>query len=218
MLSPPRLQARRSNGHPGAVREGNLSSSGNGLLDSGAFGLERVWSRPLGSAYSAILVVDGRLTTAFSDGESDILVSLDASTGAELWRYRISDAYPGHDGADAGPLATPSVAGGVVYGLGARGELFAVSLRDGKERWRRDLVAGFGAVKPDFGFATAPTVVGESAGGRDRRPRRALDLGLRNRNRENALVGRGRSGQLSVPDGVGAGRGALVGLRSPIGA
>ena len=75
--------------------EGNLTSLGNGVFDGGAFALERVWSRPLGSAYSGILVVDGRLTTAFSDGESDYLVALDASTGAEQWRYRISDVHKG---------------------------------------------------------------------------------------------------------------------------
>lgn len=159
--------------------EGNLTSLGNGVFDGGAFGLERVWSRPLGSAYSGIVVVDGRLTTTFSDGESDYLVALDASTGAEQWRYRISDTYKGHDGSDDGPLATPTIDGGVVYGLGARGRLFAVSLEDGKERWRRDLVADFGAVKPRYGFTTTPTVISDllvvETGGDDGRSISAFD-------------------------------------------
>ncbi len=141
--------------------EGNLTSLGNSVFDGGAFGLERVWSRPLGSAYSGIVVVDGRLTTTFSDGESDYLVALDASTGTEQWRYRISDTYKGHDGSDDGPLATPTIDGGAVYGLGALGQLFAVSLEDGKERWRLDLLADFGAVKPHYGFTTTPTVIGD---------------------------------------------------------
>ena len=151
--------------------EGNLTSLGNGVFGGGAFGLERVWTRPLGSAYSGILVADGRLVTTFSDGASDYLVALDASTGAEQWRYRISDTYKGHDGSDDGPLATPTIVGGMVYGLGAWGKLFAVSLADGKERWRRDLVADVGAVKPHYGFTTAPTVIGDllavEAGGAD---------------------------------------------------
>jgi len=159
--------------------EGNLTSLGNGVFDGGAFGLEQMWSRPLGSAYSGIVVVDGRLTTTFSDGESDYLVAVDASTGAEQWRYRISDTYKGHDGSDDGPLATPTIGGGVVYGLGAWGQLFAVSLEDGKERWRRDLVADFGAVKPEYGFATAPTVIGDllvvETGGDDGRSISAFD-------------------------------------------
>jgi len=159
--------------------KGNLTSLDNGLFDGGAFGLERVWSRPLGSAYSGIVVVGGRVTTTFSDGKSDYLVALDASTGAEQWRYRISDTYKGHDGSDDGPLATPTIDRGLVYGLSARGHLFALSLEDGKERWRRDLVADFGAVKPGYGFATAPTVIGDllvvETGGEDGRSISALD-------------------------------------------
>ena len=157
---------------------GNLTSQGNGVFD-GAFGLEQVWSRPLGSAYSGVMAVDGRLATTFSDGESDFLVALDASTGAERWRYRISDTYKGHGGSDDGQLSTPSIAGGVVYGLGARGALFAVSLEDGTERWRRDLVGDFGAVEPEFGFATAPMVIGDlvvvETGGDDGRSISAFD-------------------------------------------
>lgn len=165
--------------------EGNLTSLGNGVFDrgdgngGGTFGLERVWSRPLGSAYSGIVVVDGRLTTTFSDGESDYLMALDASTGAEQWRYRISDTYKGHDGSDDGPLATPTSDGEVVYGLGAWGGLFAVSLEDGSERWRRELVVDFGAVKPHYGFTTAPTVIGDllvvETGGGDGRSIVAFD-------------------------------------------
>ncbi|MEM7587827.1 MAG: PQQ-binding-like beta-propeller repeat protein [Acidobacteriota bacterium] len=140
---------------------GNLTSLGNGLFDGGTFGLEQIWSRPLGSAYSGILVVDGRLVTTVSDGASDYLVALDASSGTERWRYRISDTYKGAPNADDGPLSTPTVEGGVVYGLGSEGELFAVDLEDGTERWRLDLAADFGAVMPGFGFTTAPTVLGD---------------------------------------------------------
>ncbi|KXJ04338.1 Outer membrane protein assembly factor BamB, partial [Exaiptasia diaphana] len=144
----------------------NLTSLGNGLFDredgddGGTFALERVWSRPLGSAYSGILVVDGQLVTTFSDGASDYLVALDASSGAEQWRYRISDTYKGDTNADDGPLSTPTVDGGVVYGLGSMGDLFAVSLEDGKERWRLDLQGDFGAEMPGSGFTTAPFVLG----------------------------------------------------------
>ncbi len=170
--------------------KGNLTSLGNGVfawggVDGGdavaddAFGFEQLWARPLGSAYSGILVVDGRLVTTFSDGESDYLTALDASTGAKLWRHRISETYQGHDGSDDGPLSTPAIDGGVVYGLGAWGGLFAVSLDDGHERWRRDLVADFGAVRPGYGFTTAPTVIGEllvvEAGGPDGHSIVALD-------------------------------------------
>lgn len=84
----------------------NLTSLGNGVFDRDSFGLERVWTRPLGSAYSGIVVVGDRLVTGFSDGESDFLAALDAASGEERWRYRIADAYLGHDGSDDGPVGT----------------------------------------------------------------------------------------------------------------
>lgn len=138
--------------------QGDLTSSGNGLFEGDSFGLERAWTRPLGSGYSGVLVADGRLVTTFSDGESDYLVALDASNGEEHWRYLISATYKGDANSDDGPLSTPTLDGGVVYGLGTSGALFAVSLEDGAERWRLDLVADFGAVMRGAGFATAPTV------------------------------------------------------------
>ena len=159
--------------------QGDLTSPGQGMFGGDAFGLERVWTRPLGSGYSGIVVDHGRLVTTFSDGESDFLVALDPSSGAETWRYRISETYKGHDGSDDGPLSTPTLDDDTAYGLGARGELFAVSLSDGTPRWRRDLVADFGAVKPHYGFTTAPLVAGEllvvEAGGTDGRAIVALD-------------------------------------------
>jgi outer membrane protein assembly factor BamB len=139
----------------------NLTSLGNGVFPGDGFGLEAAWSRPLGSGYSGISVAGDRLVTAFSDGEADYLVALDPATGVEQWRYRIADTYKGHDGSDDGPLATPTLADDSVYGLGAWGKLFAVGLADGKELWSHRLVDDFGARKPDYGFTTTPTVVGD---------------------------------------------------------
>ncbi len=154
---------------PGAQRDwpawsgpdGNLTSLGNGTFDRAGFCLEQAWSRPLGSAYSGISVVGDRLVTAFSDGEADYLVALDTASGVEQWRYRISDTDKGHDGSDDGPLASPAIGDDTVYGLGAWGRLFAVSLADGKELWAHDLVEAYGARKPDYGFTSTPAVVGD---------------------------------------------------------
>ncbi|MEM7350552.1 MAG: PQQ-binding-like beta-propeller repeat protein [Acidobacteriota bacterium] len=139
----------------------NLTSLGNGVFEHKSFGLAKVWSRPLGSAYSGIAVVGEHVITGFSDGESDYLVSLAAGDGKEQWRYRISKTYAGHDGSDDGPLATPMIAGGMVYGFGAWGNLFALNLADGKEIWSHQVVEKFGGRKPEYGFTTTPTVAGD---------------------------------------------------------
>ncbi len=157
----------------------NLTSLGNGVFERESFGLERVWSRPLGSAYSGIAIVGGHVVTGFSDGESDFLVSLDAESGKERWRYRIADTYKGHDGSDDGPISTPTIAGGRVYGLGPWGHLFALALDDGKELWAVHTVDELGARKPEYGFTTTPTLIGDvlvvETGGADGRSISAFD-------------------------------------------
>lgn len=140
--------------------EHNLTSLGNGAFGDAEVGLETAWRRPLGSAYSGVAVVDGRAITAFSDGAGDFLVALAADDGRELWRYRIGDVYEGHDGSDDGPIATPTVAGGRVFGVGPWGHLFAVRLDDGGELWSHHLAEELGARQPDYGFSTSPLVVG----------------------------------------------------------
>ena len=101
------------------------------------FGLEVIWKKSLGSGYSGISVAERRVVTMFSDGEFDNLVALDAATGQEVWRYEIAPTYVGHGGSDSGPSSTPIVDGSVVYGLGPKGELFAVSVADGIPIWTR---------------------------------------------------------------------------------
>ena len=50
---------------------------------------------------------------------------------------------------------------GTVYGLGPRGHLFAVSLADGRELWSHVLDGETESRQPDYGYATAPLVVGD---------------------------------------------------------
>ncbi len=49
-----------------------------------ADGPKTLWKRPLGEGYSAILYQGGRLFTMYRDGEHEVVVSLDAQTGAHL--------------------------------------------------------------------------------------------------------------------------------------
>ncbi len=95
----------------------------------------------------------------FGDGETDWLTAIDASSGEEVWRYRIDSMFPKVGGAHGGPLSTPVIEGGVVYALGAKGQLFAVKLGDGSELWSVRIDKTLGAKQPQFGFTTTPLVV-----------------------------------------------------------
>jgi enterochelin esterase-like enzyme/outer membrane protein assembly factor BamB len=139
--------------------DGNRSSNGNGLFEGSEFGLKQDWLKQLGSGYSGITVVGDVAVTGFSDEESDFLIGLDIASGKEMWRYRIAKVYKGHSGSDDGPIATPAVHKGLVFGMGAWGELFAINLNDGKEVWKINIHADLDATSPVYGFAASPVVV-----------------------------------------------------------
>lgn len=137
------------------------ASTETGIFGKGTPKLEIAWNRPLGVAYSGIAVTDGRAVTMFGDGETDWLIALDASSGEEIWRYRVDEMFPKIGGADGGQLSMPVIADGVVYGFGARGQVFAVELSDGSEIWSVRADERLGAIRPHFGFTSSPLVVGD---------------------------------------------------------
>ncbi|MEM7587360.1 MAG: PQQ-binding-like beta-propeller repeat protein [Acidobacteriota bacterium] len=134
------------------------ASLASGVLPTEGFELEVAWRRPIGAAYSEVPVVEGRALVMFADGEHDVLSALDADSGEELWRYQIAETYEGHTGSDGGPLSTPAVADGTVYGLGPHGDMFALDLESGESHWQRRL-SGAESGQPYYGFTTSPLVV-----------------------------------------------------------
>jgi outer membrane protein assembly factor BamB/enterochelin esterase-like enzyme len=136
------------------------------------YGLEIAWKKPLGSGYSSVSIADGRAFTMFSDSTFDYMISLDANSGQELWRYKIDSTYIGHDGSHNGPISTPLITGDKVYGLGPKGRLFALDAKTGNKIWSTHLVNDHKAEAPYYGFATSPVFDGDvlivETGGQDK--------------------------------------------------
>ena len=139
-------------GFRGPSYDGSVSAQ---LFDGDSRALAIGWKVALGSGYSALAVGEGRVYAMFADGDSDFLGAFDAETGAEVWRYRIAETYAGHDGSHDGPISTPVIADGRIYGLGPYGHLFAVDA-EGKEAWATHLVDDHKATKPHYGFTSSP--------------------------------------------------------------
>jgi enterochelin esterase-like enzyme/outer membrane protein assembly factor BamB len=135
----------------GSVRDASLFDGDRADLALG-------WKRALGSGYSTLSVADGRVIAMFAADEVDVVAAFATETGDELWRYTIGDAYKGHDGSHDGPIATPTLAGGKVFGLGTWGHLFALDGATGRPLWTRHLVDDHGATKPHYGFTSSPVV------------------------------------------------------------
>lgn len=119
-----------------------------------------LWRRPIGSGFSGISVVGGRGFTGESDGTDDHVVAFDLASGRETWRVRLGPTYRGHDGSKDGPIATPTLDEGRLFIVGPKGVLLGLDAATGREIWRHDLRAEYGAAEPVYGFGASPLVVG----------------------------------------------------------
>jgi enterochelin esterase-like enzyme/outer membrane protein assembly factor BamB len=136
-------------------------TTGLGVEPGKPVAFEVTWKRPLGLGYTGIAVAGSRMITMYADGTSDWVVAVDTRTGKEQWRYEIGPMYPPQGGSEGGPNGMPVVADGMVYGLGAKGHLFALKLDDGSEAWKIRIDEAHGARAPMFGFSTVPLVAGD---------------------------------------------------------
>ncbi|MEK7397646.1 MAG: PQQ-binding-like beta-propeller repeat protein, partial [Candidatus Poribacteria bacterium] len=122
------------------------------------YDLKVAWNKPLGSGISSVSIADDLAITMFSDHTFDYMAAFDVQNGEELWRKKIDTTYKGHSNSQDGPISTPLISEGVVYGLGPKGHLFAINAKTGLEIWSTHLVNEYGAKLPDFGFGTSPVI------------------------------------------------------------
>ncbi len=129
-------------------------------LPEGDFGLTVAWTRELGSGYSNVSMADGKAITMFTHDEVDVVAAFDVASGDELWRYELGSKYAGHDGSTDGPLSTPTIVGDAVFVLGPTGQLAALGLADGAEKWRQELNEENSTV-PFYGYTSSSVVTGD---------------------------------------------------------
>jgi outer membrane protein assembly factor BamB len=135
-------------------------------------GPKLLWTyREAGIGFSGPAVVGDRLYTLGARGDTEYVIALDVKTGQEVWHTKVGPIYtfPGNSYGD-GPRSTPTVDGDVLYALGGLGDLVCVACKDGKERWRKNLLKDLGgslaatAGSPKgigWGYSEGPLVDGD---------------------------------------------------------
>jgi len=103
-------------------------------------------------------VVENRVFTMFGAGGDEHAAAFDATSGQELWRFKMGGNLRNPQG--DGPRATPTVDGDLVYVLGARSKLYALDVATGGERWGMDLRQELGSKVPEWGTSTSPLIEG----------------------------------------------------------
>ena len=117
------------------------------------------WKGSVGTGFSSVSVVEGRLYTIGNREGTETVSCLDAKTGEELWKHAYECALdPKYF--EGGPTSTPTVDGGVVYTLSRAGHLFAFDGKTGDIKWSKNIAKENGMPAPTWGFSGSPLVQG----------------------------------------------------------
>lgn len=117
-----------------------------------------IWRRPIGEAWSAFAVAGGLAVTQEQREDVELVVAYELASGESVWEHADTTRY--ETGlAGVGPRATPTLADGRVFSLGATGRLNALDLATGERLWTHDIEAEFNLGTPEWGRPTSPLLV-----------------------------------------------------------
>jgi outer membrane protein assembly factor BamB len=140
----------------------NATSPETGLvLTWTAKGPPVLWQKEVGAGYSGPVVAGECLLLFHRVGDQEVVECLESLTGKQIWKTSYPTTYVDDFGKGDGPRATPLVAGGRVFTLGAEGRLQCLRFDTGKVIWKRSLGDDYPARKAFFGVGTSPLVEGD---------------------------------------------------------
>jgi outer membrane protein assembly factor BamB len=138
-------------------------STETGLLkDWVSSGPHLLWkSTGLGAGYSTVSVVGNRLYTTGDSSQAGMVLALNVADGKQVWSAKLGKPGAPGWGGFAGPRATPTIDGDLLFTVDQWGELVCLKAAEGKEQWRKDYTKDFGGQRPEWGFSESPLVDGE---------------------------------------------------------
>lgn len=144
----------------------NFSSHATGLANRWPKdGPPKLWERPLGDGFSAIVCDGDALYTLYSlrqkedpfKGE-EVCVALSAKDGRTLWEYKYDAPWPKDLQMEfgPGPHSTPIIVGDRLFAVGCTAKLHCLDRKTGTLIWSRDLLAEFKAALNMRGYGSSP--------------------------------------------------------------
>ncbi|MEI6781517.1 MAG: PQQ-binding-like beta-propeller repeat protein, partial [Verrucomicrobiota bacterium] len=115
----------------------------------------------LGAGYSGVSLAGQRIFTMGERAGANQVLALNRADGKVLWSTKLGRAGAPGWGGFAGPRATPTVDGSLVFALGQYGEVICVKAENGQEVWRKHLTTDFGGPLVEWGFSESPLVDGD---------------------------------------------------------
>jgi outer membrane protein assembly factor BamB len=119
-----------------------------------------LWRQPIGGGYASFVVAGGLAFTIEQRREREAVTAYQLETGREVWAFHYPALFSEWMGGD-GPRATPTYCDGLVYSLGATGELCCLRATTGEVVWRTDVLKDTKAMNLHYGMAASPLVRGD---------------------------------------------------------
>lgn len=127
----------------GAERTGHAATDEKPLLKLPDAARVR-WKIPATEGYASPVVAAGRVFVVEAQEGQEVLRSLVAATGHELWRTVIDETHRDSQG-PAAPRCTPVISQGLVFAQSCRGTLACLRVADGLVVWQVNYSRNFGA-------------------------------------------------------------------------
>lgn len=123
-------------------------------------GLPVLWKQPCGGGYASFVVAEGLAFTIEQRLNQEVVIAYALETGREVWKLGHEALFSEWMGGD-GPRATPTYHRGLLYSLGAAGDLRCLGARTGTLVWQHDVLEDSGSENLRYGLAASPLVYGE---------------------------------------------------------
>lgn len=115
----------------------------------------------IGAGYSGVAVVGDRIYTSGDQGPDGFVYALNAKDGKQLWAAKGGKAGAPGWGGFAGPRATPTIDGDLLFTVDQWGDMVCLQTKDGENKWRKSYTEDFGGERPEWGFSESPLVDGD---------------------------------------------------------
>lgn len=120
-----------------------------------------LWSKRVGTGYSAPSALGEKLVLHHRIGRDEIVECMNAASGETIWTYRYESNYQDPYGYNNGPRCTPLLTSDRCYTYGAEGMLLCLDLQSGEKIWMRDIQREYTLPDSFFGVGCTPILEGD---------------------------------------------------------
>ena len=138
------------------LRGDNISTETGLLPRWPANGPPLLWSKTVGTGYSAPSVRGSQLVLHHRVAGEEVVEAFAVATGASLWRHAYPSRFVDPYGYNNGPRCTPLLTSNRCYAFGAEGKLLCLDLQTGSLIWQRDTAKDWNVPEAFFGVGSTP--------------------------------------------------------------